>query len=324
MADIKVTLPGCDDRDHDDACERGERGRRGPRGHDGRDGTPGTTGPTGPTAPSGTPGPAGAATMTGATGPTGPTGPIGPTGPTGTTGSIGSTGSTGPSVPQFEPARTLFVSTAWPAGADPAVYFTTIPAAIAQANALVPAPSQANQVAIIIYPGTYPQNIVMGSGIVLKGAPGSFADIIISGTVTWAPTGSVAEQAFFYFLNLNPAVITVNTTGKTGGQTTFIAYNCFVNSITYTGRASSGPTRDLVEFWNCVPGMTPYTFTSAEIEYVGGRLNAMTFDGDCVFSIIGGTTIPAASAPWNVNDTSAGNATGCLLTTPWNVNDTAT
>lgn len=250
-------------------------------------------------------------------------GPRGERGRRGHEGPIGPTGPAGPSIPQFEPARTLFVSPVWPAGVDPAVYFTDIPSAIAQAETLVPPLSLANPAAIVIYPGTYPENITMpSSGLVLMNPTGVFVEVVITGTITWTPTGSVAEVAWFYFLRIANTVM-IDTTGKTGGQTSLLMFNCFPDEVDLTGRSAAGPTRDLFQCMNCVPGMTPFTFSDAEVEWESGRLNAMSFSGACVFSIIGSTTIPAASAAWEVNDTSTGNVTGCLLTTPWNVNDTA-
>ena len=335
-------------RGHDG--ERGERGEQGERGEDGRDGDTGSTGPTGPgdgsTGPTGPTGPS-----DGPTGPTGPTGPSdGPTGPTGATGPtivlqdegvpvpggphdtlnfVGAgvqvtDGGGGvadiaiPDSPEFKPERTLFVAQSWPVGSDPAVFFTAIDAALTQAAALTP--TQANPVAILVYPGTYPQNLTLVPFVSIMGAGGAFPDVLITGTITWKPTGSAFESTFLYFLNLqNAAGITVNTTGKTGGQTTFIGFNCFVNNLTYTGRANAGPTRDLVQFFNCVPGMPPFTITTAQFEWNASRLNAMTFNGACRFAIAGGTTIPAAVAPWNVNETSTGFVTGAFLGTPWNV-----
>ena len=335
--------------------ERGEQGERGERGEDGRDGDTGQTGPSGPTGPAAT----GSTGLTGPTGPTGPSdGPTGPTGPTGPSdGPTGPTGATGPTIvlqdegapvpgaphdtlnfvgagvqvtdagggvvdiaipggPQFIPARTLFVAQSWPAGSDPAVFFTTIDVALAQAATLTP--TQANPVAILVYPGTYPQNLNLVSWVSVTGAPGAFPDVNVTGTVTWTPTGNIAESTFLWFLGLRSPV-TVNTTGKTGGQTTLIFFNCFVETLTYTGRANAGPTRDLVQLFACVPGMTPFTITTAQVELQACRLNAITFNGACRFAIAGGTTIPAAVAPWNVNGTSLGFVTGALLATPWNL-----
>jgi len=54
MSDIKITLPGCDDRDDDDDCDGdGGRGKRGKRGHRGHTGPAGETGPAGPVGPAG-------------------------------------------------------------------------------------------------------------------------------------------------------------------------------------------------------------------------------------------------------------------------------
>ena len=223
-----------------------------------------------------------------------------------------------PGGPQFIPERTLFVAQSWPAGSDPTVFFTAIDAALAQAATLTP--TATNQVLIEIFPGTYPQNLNLVSWVTLRGA-GAFPNVIITGTVTWAPTATVSESMFLYFLRTN-GLVTINTTGKTGGQTSTIFYNCFLSgSLVYTGRSAvaGAPTRDLLQFFNCVPGQTPFTITTAEVSVIACRLSAMTFNGAARFSIVGSETIPAATMQWFVNGTSSGTVVGCQLLTRWNL-----
>jgi hypothetical protein len=185
----------------------------GPAGPTGPTGPTGNTGPTGPTGPTGNTGPTGPTGTIGATGPTGPTGTIGatgPTGPTGSTGPIGLTGSTGPNI-QFEPARTLFVAQSWPVGSDPAVYFTTIQAALNKAalnygtGGLTP--TAANPMCVIVSPGTYPGAVDLVSNVHLVGSSQQRA-VVISGAVQWTPGIGINAPQFAVQENLNLAFLT--------------------------------------------------------------------------------------------------------------------
>lgn len=214
------------------------------------------------------------------------------------------------------PARTLFVAQSWSPGVDPMVFFTTIKAALAQAATMTPA--SGNPVAVIIFPGTYTENIEIPSWVFLSSGSTEQNAVTINGTVTWTPTGAVMEVVQLYFLNIGPT--TVTTTGKTGGQTTFILHGCFVNGLTVNGRSAAvaGPTRDLVVAATCVPGQNAFTLNSCQFEWLAGRLNGMTFNGACLFRIIGSTTIPNPGvAGWSVNGTSTGICTGDNFTSGW-------
>jgi hypothetical protein len=235
----------------------------------------------------------------------------------------------GPGGPMFPPARTLFVAKSWSPGADPSVFFTTIPAALAQAATMTPVSS--DPVAVIIFPGTYTENIEqIPSWVFLSSAGTDQNAVTISGTVTWTPTGAEFEVVQLYFLHIGAT--TVTTTEKTGGQTTFILHGCFVDSLTVNGRAASGGTRDLVFAAASVPGpgtnaVTSVTINSCLFEWVGGRVGGMTFNsprGDCLFRIIGSTSVPGPIAvPWSVNGTSTGICNGSNFRTRWTLNDTA-
>jgi hypothetical protein len=211
------------------------------------------------------------------------------------------------------PARTLFVAQSWSPGVDPMVFFTTIADALAQAGTMTPA--SGNPVAVIIFPGTYTENIDIPSWVFLSSGSTEQNAVTINGTVTWTPTGAAMEVVQLYFLNIGPT--TVTTTGKMGGQTTFILHGCFVNNLTVNGRSASGATRDLVVAATSVPGQNVFNLNSCLFEWHAGRLNGMTFDGACVFRIIGSTTIPAAVSGWSVNGTSTGICTGDNFTTGW-------
>jgi hypothetical protein len=216
------------------------------------------------------------------------------------------------------PARTLFVAQSWSPGVDPMVFFTTITAALAQAATMTPRPASGNPVAVIIFPGTYPENINIPSWVFLSSGSTEQNAVTINGTVTWRPTGATMEVVQLYFLNIGPTIVT--TTGKTGGQTTFTLHGCFVNGLTVNGRSAAvaGSTRDLVHAATCVPGPNPFDLRDCQFEWVAGRLNGMTFNGECLFRIIGSTTIPNPQVVgWSVNGTSTGICTGDNFTSGW-------
>ena len=100
------------------------------------------------------------------------------------------------------PARTLFVAQSWSPGVDPMVFFTTINAALAQAATMTPA--SGNPVAVIIFPGTYPEDIEIPSWVFLSSGSTEQNAVTINGTVTWTPTGATMEVVQLYFLNIGP------------------------------------------------------------------------------------------------------------------------
>src|SRR5262249_31241677 len=149
----------------------------------------------------------------------------------------------GPAQPMVRPGRTLFVARppkprqsccpgvtqlCWP-GADTEVFFTTIADALAQAETMTP--EDGNPVAVIIFPGTYAENIEILSWVFLSSASTHQNAVTIKGKVTWKPTGTGFEVVQLYFLDIRDTT-TVDTTGKTGGQTTFILHGCgFVDGL---------------------------------------------------------------------------------------------
>ncbi len=218
---------------------------------------------------------------------------------------------------QFIPARTLFVSPDWPSGVDPLVYFTTIADALVQAATL--APTQASPVAIHVYPGTYPENISLIPWVSVTGTSGAFVDTIITGAITYTPTGAVTESVFLYHLLISTS-LTANMTGKTGGQTGLIIFNCSVQSLNVTGRAASGATRDMVQIWNSIPGSAPVpTFNTCFVNWNACRFGGLVFNGACIFAIGGCETLPGVAVPTAVNGTTVGTIAGSSLFTPWNL-----
>jgi len=235
-------------------------------------------------------------------------------------GHRGHRGPRGERGPQFEPARTLFVAQVWPAGSDPAVFFTTITDALAQVATMSPEPG--NPVAVIIYPGTYTEDNTIPSWVFLSSGSTHQNAVTIDGTVTWTPTGDDFEVIQFYWITVDNGVV-ITTTGKSAGQTTAVFEGCFLDALVVNGRSATGPTRDFVFCAVCVPSATPPMADSCLFEWVGGRVAGMTFTGACVFRIVGSTTIPGgASIPWSVNGTSQGICSGSNFS-DWALNDTA-
>lgn len=279
-------------------------GATGPMGVTGPTGATGLTGPNGNTGATG-PGPAGPTGPTGAAGAVGATGPTGAAGPT---GSAGATGATGPNI-QFEPARTLWVSQSWPAGADPAWFFTTISAAIAQAATL--SPVSGNPILIAIDAGTYTENVTLPSWVFLAGLTTAFAGVTINGTLTWTPVGAAAEAINVYHLIVT-GLVTITTTGKASGKTSTLFFNSEVGGV-FNGRAASGATQDFINFQGCTAQPSLWTFNSCGVEWLGGRVAPFTFNtplGACTFAIVGATTNPASGGSWSVNGTTVGKFTG--------------
>jgi hypothetical protein len=190
------------------------------------------------------------------------------------------------------------------------VFFTTISAAIAQAATLTPV--SGNPVMIAIAPGTYTENPVLQSWIFLAALTPAFAGVTINGTLTWAPTGAVAEAINVYNLIVVDAV-TITTTGKSAGKTSTLFNNCEVGG-TFNGRSASGATQDFINFQGCTAQPVSWTFCPTSggcaVEWLGGRVAPMTFDNACVFDFSGATTNPAASGTWSVNGTTVGKFTG--------------
>jgi hypothetical protein len=211
---------------------------------------------------------------------------------------------------QFEPARTLFVSSEWPAGSDPAVFFTTISDAITQAATL--SPIAGDPISIAIDAGTYNENVTLQSFINLSALSPAFTGVTIDGTLTWMPTGAVAEAINVYHIVVGDAV-TIDTTGKAGGHASVVFQNCEVGG-TATCRSASGGTQDFISFENCTAQPAPlWTFSNCAVEWLGGRVAPFTFNGACTFTIDGATTVPAASGTWSVNNTTVGKFIGTNL-----------
>src|SRR5262249_33479591 len=148
---------------------------------------------------------------------------------------------------------TLFVAKSWSPGADPSVFFTTIKAALAQAAMMTPV--SGNPVAVIIFPGTYTEDIEIPSWVFRSSGSTDQNAVTINGAVKWTQRGATMEVAQLYFLNIG-GTTTVMTGGKTDGQTTLLLHGCFVDGLKVDGRSAipTASTRDLVFAVNCAPG----------------------------------------------------------------------
>lgn len=205
------------------------------------------------------------------------------------------------------PARTLYVASSWSGDVDPAVYFTTIDAAIAQAATM--SPSASSPIGIMIADGTYSDNLVLQSWVFLAALTASSVGVTISGNVSWTPTAGSSEGVNLTNLNLT-GTLTVNATGKSGGQSSFLANNCVLGG-TFTGRATSGTTRDYVQLTGCTT--LGLEFSTYLVEYLGGNVSPLTFNGACVGQVVGCSTVQVAVGSHAINGTSAVTFTGCAL-----------
>lgn len=249
----------------------GGTGQRGPAGADGADGPQGNQGFQGEN-----PGPQGFQ---------GPEGADGAEGPQGTQGFQGDVG------PTAIPERTLFVSPSWDPAVDPAVYFTTIADALVQAATLTPTASDG--VAIIVYAGTYPEDLTLVSGVTIASA--DYLSSFISGAVTYepgvgvnAPQTALREVAYIEGMIISGANITMDATGKTSDESLLELRDCQVVTATViTGR---GTGEDLYQMFGCLNVAADVEFFDAE-----GRLHDSFY--------------------LQINGTGAGSlvATGCTL-----------
>lgn len=179
------------------------------------------------------------------------------------------------------PARTLFVSTAWPAGANPLVYFTTISAALTQAAALSPSPTAV--VDIIVYPGIYAAPLTLVSNVEISAA--AHLGAIITGAITWnvgvgvnAPQTSVQE-----FIALGGLVIrggiTMDATGKTASFDVLEIDDCQVSilPVSITGR---GTALDFIQaVGSTFLGGASITVTNAELRFGPASIGDLTATG---------------------------------------------
>lgn len=141
----------------------------------------------------------------------------------------------------FTPGQALFVSLAWPVGANPLVYFTTIQAALNHAATLTP--SATAPIALLIFPGTYTENLTLVSNVNLFGFGRRATQL--NGTVTWTPgaginapqTAEHEEIDIFYVKMLD--TLSMDATGKSGSSAVLdIRDSTLVADWSLVGRSS--------------------------------------------------------------------------------------
>jgi len=223
------------------------------------------------------------------------------------------------------PAGTLFVSPSWPAEANPAVFFTTIAAALAQAALMNP--STTNKIAVLIFPGAYVvAGLALVSNVNLIGAERDACRI--SGTMTWnpgvgvnAPQIGTAESIELTNLLMSTAgtTLTVDTTGKPVStlQTGIHLITMALSNFSCT----SGPTQKIEIFiFNCNIGansgawsLTNVTNTIGPNFIFNTRLRNLVLRGNTSLTIAGcqcDFEPTAGSHPIQIFDTSVLTITG--------------
>ncbi len=335
------------------AANTGATGTQGPTGFTGSTGPASTV--TGPTGAIGQTGPTGPMGQTGATGPTGDVGATGPTGDvgaTGPTGDVGATGATGPSevvhddtllgagtllsplsaLPvKFAPGRTLFVALSWPTGHDPAIYFTTISAALVQAAALVP--TAASPIGIMIFAGTYTENLTLVSNVSLCSAAGT-SGVFLVGNITWTPGAGVnapqtnaTEVAALFGIDqqIGGGVWTFDSTAKAAGSAQLFISESVVQGLIATGRNNLNDNifiYDSIMFTigannnNLFTNVTGAAAPGTGVEIVSCRFRGLTFAGTTTARIQGGESISKAGDTYAVTGTARAFFQGLNINNP--------
>jgi len=241
-------------------------------------------------------------------------------------GGRGRQGPAGAPGPGFEPARTLFVAQSWPAGVNPAVFFTSIPPALTAAAALTPTIS--DPVLVVVFPGTYADPLTLVSNVHI--ASFSRRDVLISGATTWAPGAGVnapqtAANEFIGVVHINfSAPISVDATAKAADLSTLELRDCGVSGLTHLARPALLADRAQIFDSICFGGPISFDETNGNIYHsfvldltVDG--GATTMQGHQVFgpvSVLAGTlNIDQADvvAPITVSAGAFFSSTGSLL-----------
>lgn len=191
----------------------------------------------------------------------------------------------------FAPARTLFVAQSWPAGVDPSVYFTKISDAEVFAATMVPFPTRADPVTIIIYPGTYADDLTLVSNVHLNCH--TRRDVVVTGNVVWTPGAGVnaslvggEEQADIAAIRFE-GTISIDSTAKTGASNSaFDGRGIDVrNTVTMIGRGGGART-DHFQLWLSTLICT-VNFTNVIVNLSSGTYLDLNFAGECDFDVNG-------------------------------------
>lgn len=138
----------------------------------------------------------------------------------------------------FRANSTLFVSPVWPstwAGHLVPTYFTNITDALTQAIALNP--SSKNAVLIVLFPGTYAENLTMPSYVTLVGSDDAS---VITGDLTWTPGYGInaklptgVQTLNLYHLTVHSLVMDMTNAVNSSFHGAFYASDCtFTGDIT--------------------------------------------------------------------------------------------
>jgi hypothetical protein len=233
----------------------------------------------------------------------------------------------------FAPGRTVFVAKSWPAGSDPAVYFTSIQTAINQAATLLP--TATNPIGIVIFSGQYNEVLTICSNAYLIAlSPGS---VTVVGNITWtpavginAPQATIEERMQFIDITNPGSVFTFDSRGKVSGATVFFApLACVFQNITAFGRPGGG-NDDEIFIYNSNLLNGTYTFTDIQgiipaIQIISSRFRGLNLIGDTTCVVEGGNNIRPGGgpAPITVQGTATLQLQGLNINNPVNVTSTA-
>lgn len=195
-----------------------------------------------------------------------------------------SIGIQGTAWPPSTAGRTLYVAQSWPAGADPARYFTDPAAALVQAATMSPLPTDA--IVVEVHPGFYPQNLTLVSNVHLFGM--SLRGTEFSGAVTWLAgqgvnvgSASLTERIYCSRVRFTGAV-TIDATGKPSGVG-ICTFDCrdadLRGNLSFTGRNEGA---DFFQTWDGVHGGSAWALTGIVPTIAHGvTLSAAVVFTDC-------------------------------------------
>jgi hypothetical protein len=215
------------------------------------------------------------------------------------------------SASKFAPGRALWVAPSWPVGADPSIYFTTISDAIAQAATM--SPTFDNSISIVIFPGTYHENLTLVSNVNYVGLPATFGTVFLNGNATWTPgvgvnliQASDTEQINWNSISQSPKsshpqnTFTFDSTGKTAVAAQFFSGHSTFEKISFTGRGNQHLDNSLfyagtiflsnrgpVTFKDMQGGVTPH----AGVEIQGVRFRGLNLAGSTICRIQSGENV---------------------------------
>lgn len=208
------------------------------------------------------------------------------------------------------PGFVLWVAPFWPAGTDEPIYFKSITDAINQAATMNP--TSTNQVSIVIFPGTYTENLTLLSNVNYVGLPSTLATVMLDGNVTWKPGFGVNQRqaADSEAINWNSIdqslhngnMFTFDSTGKTAGSAQFFSAHSAFEIVSFTGRGNpqTGDTDNSFFYAGTFfLGPGPVTFTNmqgavtpaAGVEIEGVRFRGLNLAGSTICRIQSGENV---------------------------------